>query len=514
MSENNNTNESTSSAADSSASASPSTSSAADSSANTSPSISPSKSANSSTASSKSASPSADSSKSADKKTNTKRDSFRSRRGFIIACIGSAVGMGNIWLFPTRVSAYGGGTFIIPYLIFVLLIASTGVIEEMAFGRAMRKGPIGAFGKACATRSKSSESKGAEKLGKSLGAIPVLVSLAMAIGYSVVVGWICKYTFDVFTGNFATLQGAQDFATQFGAVAESNILWQCIGLAITVLILIFGIGKGIEKANNVMMPLFFLMFVGLAIYVVFLPGSAEGYSYIFRLDIAGLADPYVWVFALGQAFFSLSVAGSGTLIYGSYLKNDADVPNSAKYVAIFDTLAAILASLVIIPAMASAGQQLSQGGPGLLFIYLPNLFSQMPGGTIFQIIFFVAVLFGGVTSLINLYEAPIATVQEFFHLPRKASCIIIGVFGLLVSLLISSIVSEWMDFFSVYMCPIGACLAAIMFFWVMKKDWVLEQVNLGRKKPLGAWFYPLAKYGFVFATIAVLVLGTILGGIG
>lgn len=444
----------------------------------------------------------------ADQPTPQKRDSFRSRRGFIIACIGSAVGMGNIWLFPTRVSAYGGATFIIPYLVFVVLIAATGVIEEMAFGRAMRSGPIDAFGKATASRGKG------KKLGNAFGLVPVLSSLAMAIGYSVVVGWIFKYTFDALTGGLAPLSGAEAFGVQFNEVAGSNMLWQVIAIAAAVAILVFGVGAGIEKANKVMMPLFFLMFLGLAVYVFCLPGSSAGYEYIFLLDPAGLADPLVWVFALGQAFFSLSIAGNGTLIYGSYLGDDEDIPNSAKYVAIFDTLAAVLASLVIIPAMATAGQQLSQGGPGLLFIYLPNLFSQMPGGVIFQAVFFIAVLFGGLTSLINLYEAPIASLQELLGLSRRAACLLIGAVGLVVSLLIAGIVSDWMDFFSVYLCPIGACLAAVMFFWVMKKDWVLAQVNKGREKPLGPWFYPLAKYVLPVAVVAVLVLGTILGGIG
>ncbi|MDY5661729.1 MAG: sodium-dependent transporter, partial [Coriobacteriales bacterium] len=271
---------------------------------------------------------------------------------------------------------------------------------------------------------------------------------------------------------------------------------------------------GIEKANEVMMPLFFCLFVGLAIYVFTLPGAVEGYKYIFLLDPKGLADPLVWVFALGQAFFSLSIAGNGTLIYGSYLDDAEDVPNSAKYVALFDTIAALLASLVIIPAMAVAGQQLSTGGPGLLFIYLPNLFSTMPGGPLIMAVFFVAVLFGGLTSLINFFEAPIATLQEFFHLDRAKACFAIGAIVLVASLLIQGIVSQWMDVCSIYLCPIGALFAAIMFYWFSGKDWVLEQVNKGRAKPLGAWYYPMGKYVFVIATVVVLVLGSALGGIG
>lgn len=439
---------------------------------------------------------------------NPQRDSFRSKSGFILACIGSAVGMGNIWLFPTRISAYGGGTFLLPYLICVLLIASTGVIEEMAFGRAMRSGPIGAFGEVTERRY------GSRKPGEALGLLPVLSSLAMAIGYSVVVGWIFKYTFDSLTGGLGSMRGVEAYGAQFDAVAGGNAFWLVVVVIVATAILMFGIGSGIEKANKVMMPLFFLLFVGLAIYVAFLPGSGAGYSYIFKFDPSGLADPTIWIFALGQAFFSLSIAGNGTLVYGSYLDDSEDVPNSAKYVAVFDTIAALLASLVIIPAMATAGQQLSQGGPGLLFIYLPNLFSGMPAGPLIMIVFFVAVLFGGLTSLINFFEAPIATLQEFFHLSRSKACFVIGAVVLVASLLIQGIVSGWMDVCSIYLCPIGAFLAAVMFYWLNNKDWTLEQVNKGRKKPLGGWQYPLGKYVFCGAIVIVLVLGSILGGIG
>ncbi|WP_206424701.1 sodium-dependent transporter [Gordonibacter sp. Marseille-P4307] len=441
-------------------------------------------------------------------KRASKRDSFISKRGFILACIGSAVGMGNIWLFPTRVSAYGGATFIIPYLLFVVLIASTGIIEEMSFGRAAKGGPVAAFANTTKKRF------GTSRVGAALGLVPVATSLAMAIGYSVVVGWIFKYTFDSLTGGAANVQGAEQFAAQFGSVASGNALWQTIGMLAAIGILVFGVSKGIEKANKVMMPLFFCLFVGLAVYVATLPGSIEGYRYIFLLDPAGLADPIVWVYALGQAFFSLSIAGSGTLIYGSYLSDAEDVPNSAKYVALFDTIAAVVASLVIIPAMAFAGQQLSQGGPGLLFIYLPNLFSTMPGGALFMAVFFVAVLFGGLTSLINLFEAPIATLEEMLGVGRRTACLAIGGIGLVVGIAIQGIVSSWMDVCSVYLCPIGACLAAIMFFWLSDREWVLEQVNKGRSKPLGSWFYPLAKYVFVGVSVLVLVLGSVLGGIG
>lgn len=439
---------------------------------------------------------------------SAKRDSWGSKWGFILACIGSAVGMGNIWLFPARVSAYGGATFLIPYFIFVVIIASTGVIGEMSFGRATRSGPIHAFGYATKQRF------GTEKPGKLLGLIPVVGSLALAIGYSVVVGWIFKYLFHAFNGSLISMERVDEFNAMFGATATSNPVWQVLGMVVTLVIMAFGIGKGIEKANKIMTPLFYVLFIGLAVYIFTLPGASNAYQYIFVLNPEGLLDPMVWVYALGQAFFSLSVAGNGTLIYGSYLSNGADVPHDARMVAIFDTCAAMLAALVIIPAMAVAGESLTGGGPGLMFIFLPNVLRMIPGGGILMIIFFLAVVFAALTSLVNLFEAPTATLQELFHLKRPVAVAIIGVIGVVVGLIIAPNVSPWMDVCSIYICPLGAMLAGIMFFWVCKKDFVLEQVNLARSKPLGAWFYPMAKYVFCGVTILVLALGAVLGSIG
>ena len=413
-----------------------------------------------------------------------KRESFSSRWGFICACIGSAVGMGNIWMFPTRVSLYGGGSFLIPYFIFVILIGSTGVIGEMSFGRAAKAGPIDAFGIAC-------EKKGKRKVGEALGMIPVFGSLAMAIGYTVVMGWILRYAVGTFTGATLSPENVDEFGAAFGKMASAfgNNIWQILALVACMLILMLGVGSGIEKANKIMMP-------------------------IFRVDPKAFADPATWIFALGQAFFSLSVAGNGTLIYGSYLSDEEDIPASAGRVALFDTIAAILAALVIIPAMATTGAQLDQGGPGLLFIFLPNLIKGMPGGWLIAIIFFVAVLLAGMTSLINLYEAPIATVQEKLKLGRVPACALTGIVGVVVSLLIQGIVSDWMDVLSIYICPLGAGLAGILFFWVCGKAFVEKQVNTGREKPYVSWYHTVCKYFYVPVCFIVLILGIVLGGIG
>lgn len=448
------------------------------------------------------------------------RDGFRSKWGFILACIGSAVGMGNIWMFPQRVSKYGGGTFLIPYFLFVFLIASSGVIGEMGFGRATRSGPIGAFGKAFESRRLN------RRTGEGLGLIPVLGSLALAIGYSVVVGWIVKYTFGAFSG--ATLNppmvdvegtmtgGVPAFGAAFGGIATAfgNNMWLWIGLVAAFIILIAGIGKGIEKANEIMMPLFFFLFLGLAVYLAFQPGAADGYKYIFSFSIDGWKDPVVWIYAMGQAFFSLSIAGNGTLIYGSYLGDGEDIVDSARNVALYDTLAAMLAAFVIIPAMATTGAKLDAGGPGLMFIFLPNLFNGMPGGHIIVIVFFVAVLFAGMTSLINLFEAPIATLQEVFGLDRVKATLTIGGFGIIVATLIQGIIEPWMNAVSIYVCPLGAAMAGIIFFWIYGEKKVKEELEKGRSKPVPGWIIPLSKYVYCALALLVLIIGAAWGGIG
>ena len=438
------------------------------------------------------------------------RDGFNSKLGFVLACIGSAVGMGNIWLFPYRMATYGG-SFLLVYLVFDILIGLSGVIGEMSFGRAARSGPIGAFGTAMASRG-----EGKRRTGEVIGAIPMLGALMLAIGYSVVVGWIFKYTFGSFTGSVLAPVEPGEFGAAFGQMASAfgNNLWLIIALAVNFAIMNLGIAAGIEKANKVMIPLFYIMFIGLAIYVAFQPGAGAGYTWMFTIRPEAFKDPMMYVYALGQSFFSLSLAGNGTIIYGSYLSDKEDTVSSAVTVAVFDTCAAMLAALVIIPAMATTGAILSESGPGLMFISLPYLFKSMPGGQIVMIVFFVAVLFAGLTSLVNLFEAPIAALQDHMHLSRLKAVAIVGGIGVVVSVCIQGIVSPWMDFVSIYVCPLGAALAGIMFAWVWGKQAVEDAVSVGRKVRIGGWYYPLYKYLFCVLTAAVFILGAVNGGIG
>lgn len=439
-------------------------------------------------------------------KENKSRDQFRTRMGFIVACVGSAVGMGNIWMFPYRAGKYGGAAFLIPYFIFVILLGFSGVIGEMAFGRVMKTGPTGAFDRAMAMRGKRG--------GRLIGLIPVLGSLGIAIGYSVVVGWFLKYLFAAVSGSLGQVE---DMGAYFSALSGNfgSVGWHLLGLALTFLIMLCGVSGGIEKMNKLMMPLFFVFFLIPLFRVATLPGAAEGYRYLFIPRWELLGNVQTWVYALGQAFFSLSLAGSGTIVYGSYLKDDVDVVSCARNVAFFDTCAALLAGMVVIPAVFAFGLDVA-AGPPLMFITLPAVFNQMPAGRLFSVIFFVAVLFAAVTSLMNLFETPIEALQDQLGLSRKAAVAVVAFCAAAVGIFIESAdaVSVWMDAVSIYVIPLGALLAAIMFFWLCPKGFAREQVQKGREKKLGAWFEPVTRYLFVGLTFGVYVLGILFGGIG
>ena len=358
---------------------------------------------------------------------------------------------------------------------------------------------------------------GNRKIGERIGYLPILGSLALAIGYTCVMGWIFKYTFMAFSGDMMAMgQDMEVIGGTFGSTASSwgaNV-WIIVAILVSFAIMSFGISGGIERANKVMMPVLFLLFLGLGVYIFLLPGASEGYRYILTLNPAGLLDPKLWIYAFGQAFFSLSVAGNGSVIYGSYLSKKECIPSSARNVAVFDTLAALLAAFVIIPAMAAGGAALNEGGPGLMFIYLVNVINGMPGGRIVGMVFFLCVSFAGISSIINLYEAPVAFLQEKFRLKRVPATATIHVIGCGIALCIQAIVSQWMDVVSIYICPLGALLAAIMFFWVAGKKFVLESVNEGARKPIGKWYYPLSKYVYCACALIALVAGAALGGIG
>ena len=434
------------------------------------------------------------------------RDTFATKWGCRLACIGSAVGMGNIWMFPYRLGQLGGAAFLIPYIICVVLLGHTGLIGEMTLGRSMQSGTLGAFGKSTELRGKG------KKLGTALAAIPVLGGLALAIGYSVVVGWILKFLAGSITGS---VMAAENSGAYFGATAShfGSVGWHLLGLGITFAVMLLGIQSGIEKLNKLMIPLFYALFLILAVRVFTLDGAMDGYRYLLIPDWSALLKPQTWVYALGQSFFSLSLAGTGTVVYGSYLKKDQDIPQSARTIALFDTLAALLAAFVIMPAVFAYGLD-PASGPPLMFITMPEVFKQMPGGSVFMIIFFVAVLFAALTSLVNLFETPVEALQTFFGMNRVKAVAIVAVIGTVVGVCIEGIVSGWMDICSIYLCPLGALMAGVMIFWVCGGKYAKEKAEEGASRPLGKWFVPAGKFIFCGVTLFVLIMGIAWGGIG
>lgn len=429
---------------------------------------------------------------------------FTSSLGFVLAAVGSAVGMGNIWLFPYRVGQYGGGAFLVPYFIFVALFSYVGLSGEFALGRLTGTGAMGSLDHVLKSRDK--------KGGKLLGIIPLLGVLGIAIGYSVVVGWVLRYTAGAATGAILN-SDAQGFFDAL-AVNFGSIPWHLIAVAFTVVILIFGVASGIEKLSKFMMPAFFILFLIIAVRVAFLPGAVEGYLYLLRPDWSYLLNPETWVMAMGQAFFSLSINGAGMLIYGSYMKKDENILRHAGMTALLDTLAALLAGFAIIPAVFAFGID-PTSGPSLMFVTLPQVFAQMPGGQIFALLFFVSVFFAGITSLMNMLEACGEALSSTGKLSRRAATLIVGVVTFVPGLFLESLagMGGWMDLITIYVSPFGALLVAVCIYFVLRTDTIKDELALGGKGRPGVFFTVTARF-YVLVAAAVWVLGIYYGGIG
>ena len=432
--------------------------------------------------------------------------SFTGSFGFILACVGSAVGLGNIWMFPYRLGQYGGAAFLIPYLFFIVLFGLVGLSAEFAIGRRSGTGTLGSY-KYCW------ENSGKGKLGSILGWIPLLGSLGIAIGYSVIIGWVFRSVFGSLTGTLLTTEASEYFGQMTGDFG--NVGWHTAVVVITAIILLVNAVKGIEKVNKVLMPIFFILFAILAVRVFFLNGAVEGYKFLFVPKWEYLLKAETWIMAMGQAFFSLSITGSGMIVYGSYLGKNADIPKTSIRTAAFDTLAAILAALAIMPAVFAFGIEPDRG-PSLMFLTIPNIFKQMPLGRLFAVIFFLSVLFAGITSLMNMFEAVIESWQNRFQLKRKTAVLLCAIITLGVGLLIEgeSRVGTWMDVVTIVIVPFGAVLGAISIYYILGYKKIREEMETGRKKPLPAWFGVTARYIYVPLTIIVLILGFIYKGIG
>lgn len=431
-----------------------------------------------------------------------KNGNFKSTVGFVLACVGSAVGMGNIWMFPYRLGQYGGAAFLIPYLIFIALFGLVGLSAEFALGRMAKTGTLGAYAYCWKN-----------KFGKYIGWLPLLGSLGIAIGYSVILGWVFRSIQGVLKSELLT----NDIPAFFTNMTQSfsNVPCHFLVLFVTCLLLFTSATNAIEKVNKVLMPAFFILFIILAIRVSLFNGAIEGYKFLFVPKWEYLLNKETWIMAMGQAFFSLSITGSGMIVYGAYLKDDVDIPKASMQTAVFDTIAAMLAALAIMPAVFSFGID-PVSGPSLMFLTLPEVFKQMPLGNFFALFFFVSVAFAGITSLINMLEAVCESWQNRFHISRKKAVLLCGIITFIISVCIENgdIVGKWMDVVTIYIIPFAALLGAITIYYVLGWNALKQELDKGRKKPVGPTFKFLGKYVYVFLAIIILILGILYNGIG
>ena len=430
---------------------------------------------------------------------------FSSRWGFILSAVGSAVGMANVWGFPAKLGANGGGAFLVAYLFFVALFSAVGLSAEYAVGRRFRTGSVGSYRQIWASRKETLGSTGAL-----IGWLPLIGSMCITLGYAVIVAYILKAFLQSLTGELMLVDTSVWFES-FSTTPYSVVPFHVIVVAGTLLTLLLG-AKSIEKSNKLMMPLFFVIFAALAIRVAFLPGAAAGYKFLFTPDWAVLKDPMVWIWAMGQAFFSLSLTGCCMVVYGAYLDDREDVLSLAVRTAVFDTIAALVAALVIIPASFAYGLDVG-AGPSLLFVTLPRILQDIPFGQFFSIILYVAMIFAGISSLQNLFEALAEALQyRFPKLSRIPILFILGAVCLGVGVNMESIDvwGPWMDIVSIYIIPLGATIGAVTWFWIMKKEDLLNAVNKGASGPRGTLWYFAGRYVYVLCALTLCAIALFL----
>lgn len=354
-----------------------------------------------------------------------KRGSFSGKMGFVLAAAGSAVGLGNLWRFPYLAAKYGGGIFLLVYLILAVTFGFTLMITEIAIGRNTGVSAIGAF----------------QKLDKRFGFVGVLACIVPFIitpYYCVIGGWVIKYLFTFLTGKVSAAAG-DEFFTGFISESVSPVVWFAIFILLTSAIVIFGVEKGVEKASRFMMPLLIVLIVGVCIFCITRPGAAEGVKYYLLPDFSKFSATTVLA-AMGQLFYSMSLAMGIMITYGSYMKKDSHLEASVRQIELFDTAIAFLAGLLIVPSVFvfSGGDEAALGkGPSLMFITLPKVFNDMTLGGVIGAVFFLLVLFAALTSSISLMETNVSILRDKFGWSRKKSTLIITVYVLILGSIVS-----------------------------------------------------------------------------
>ncbi|GIL02332.1 MAG: transporter [Alphaproteobacteria bacterium] len=343
------------------------------------------------------------------------RAQWQSRTGFVLAALGAAIGLGNIWRFSFVVGDNGGGAFLIVYLVTIALVGLPLLLAELAVGRATQREAASAF-----------RALGRSRLWRQAGVLGVVVSFAILTYYAVIAGWALKH-FAAFAGGLYPLQPgrAADYFQAFVAAPFEPVVWQALIMAASIGIVLGGIERGIERASKVLMPVLAAIVIGLAVHSLVLPGAVRGLAFLFVPDWSVLARPGVYLAALGQAFFSLGLAMGVLVTYGSYLPAHFRLPAIGLAVTVGDTLIALLAAIIIFPAVFSFGMQPDQG-PGLAFITLPEIFADMAGGWLVGTAFFGLLVIAAVTSSVALLEIPAAYAIERWGMARRRAALTVG----------------------------------------------------------------------------------------
>ena len=438
---------------------------------------------------------------------DNERSSFSGKLGYVLAVAGSAVGLGNIWRFPYLAAKYGGGIFLLVYLILMLTFGYVLIVSETTLGRLTRKSPVGAF----------------NAFGKSLpfkigGWINAVIPMLIIPYYSVIGGWVFKYLFEYLRGSTDAL--AEDsYFTGFITAGASVEVWFLIFTLVVLLIIVAGVEHGIEKVSKMMMPVLVILAIIVSIYSVTRPGAFEGVKYFLIPNF----DNFSWmtiVAAMGQMFYSLSIAMGILYTYGSYMKKDVDIEQSTSQIEVFDTAIAFLAGLMIIPAVFSffnGDPEKLKAGPSLMFITLPKVFASMGMGRIIGVVFFLLVLLAALTSAISLAESCVSTLEDQLGWKRNIASVVIGIvivilgsfsalgFGMLdfVQILGMSIL-DFFDFLTnSRMMPIAALSTCILIVYVVGVDKIVEEVETSSKFKRKGIYKFFIKY---LAPICILII--------
>ena len=447
---------------------------------------------------------------------SSNRSSFTGKLGFVLAAAGSAVGLGNIWRFPYLAAKYGGGIFLLVYIVLSITFGFSLMVAEIAIGRKTQLSPMGAF-------------RSLDKRFSFIGVLGAIIPALILPYYSVIGGWVMKYAYEFMRGQTSVMAEDTYFGGFIGQPLEP-IVWFSLFIGITAVIVLFGVEKGIEKVSKVMMPVLIALIVFIAIFTICtVDGAWDGVVYYIKPDLSKFSAMTV-VAAMGQLFYSMSLAMGIMITFGSYMKKDISIEKSVKQIEIFDTGVAFLAGLMIIPAVFafSGGDKsaLSQG-PGLMFVTLPKVFDSMPGGAVIGTIFFIMVLLAALTSSISLMETVVSVFMDKFKIGRKVACLI--ALGVSIALGIPSSLgySAWsdvkilgmqiLDFFDFasnsILMPIVALITCIFISLFIKPKSVIDEASVSGEFKSRRLFTVVICYVAPVCILAILV-SSILSALG